>query len=177
MFWCCSLETSYPLPQSPKVCSVHLYLFFCFAYRVIIIQHQLLHRSIFPLPLGSCTGSPLLHVSAAACFPGDSDGKEPACDAGDLGLIPGLGRSPGGGHGNPLQYPCLENPHGQTSLVGHSPRGGKELAMTEWLSTEHAWGYLCSSDQHGWGVFIASQSSPNPYLGVWFWGLQLVHLS
>ena len=43
-------------------------------------------------------------------FPGDSDGKEFACNAGDLGLIPGLGRSPEGGHGNPLQYFCLENP-------------------------------------------------------------------
>ena len=41
---------------------------------------------------------------------GDSDGKEFACNAGDLGSIPGLGRSPGGGHGNPLQYSCLENP-------------------------------------------------------------------
>ena len=43
-------------------------------------------------------------------FPGGSDSKESACDVGDLGLIPGLGRSPGGGHGNPLQYSCLENP-------------------------------------------------------------------
>ena len=49
-------------------------------------------------------------------FPGSSAGKESACNAGDLGLIPGLGRSPGGGHGNPLQYSCLENPHGQRSL-------------------------------------------------------------
>ena len=37
-------------------------------------------------------------------------GKEPACNAGDMGSIAGSGRSPGGGHGNPLQYPCLENP-------------------------------------------------------------------
>ena len=43
-------------------------------------------------------------------FPGGSDGKESACNAGDLGSVPGLGRSPGGGHGNPLQYSCLENP-------------------------------------------------------------------
>ena len=42
-------------------------------------------------------------------FSGGSDGKESACDAGDLGSIPGLGRSPGGGHGNPLQYSWLEN--------------------------------------------------------------------
>ena len=43
-------------------------------------------------------------------FPGGSDGKESAYNAGDLGLILGLGRSPGGGHGNPLQYTGLENP-------------------------------------------------------------------
>ena len=45
-------------------------------------------------------------------FPGGSDGKESACDVGDLGLILELGRSLGGGHGNPVQYSCLENPHG-----------------------------------------------------------------
>ena len=55
---------------------------------------------------------------------------------GDLGLIPGLGRSPGGGHGNPLQYSCLENPHGQRSLAGYIPWGHKELDMTERLSTQ-----------------------------------------
>ena len=42
-------------------------------------------------------------------FPGGSGGKESACNAGDLGLIPGPGRSPGGGNGYPLQYSCLEN--------------------------------------------------------------------
>ena len=63
-------------------------------------------------------------------FPSGSDGKESACDEGDPGLIPGLGRSPGGGYGNPLQYSCLENPHGQRSLVGYSPWGRKELSAT-----------------------------------------------
>ena len=43
-------------------------------------------------------------------FPGSSDGKEPACNVGDPGSIPALGRSPGKGNGNPLQYSCLENP-------------------------------------------------------------------
>ena len=50
--------------------------------------------------------------------------KKPPSNAGDIrcmGLIPGSGRSPGGGHGNPLQYSCLESPTGQTSLVGYSP--------------------------------------------------------
>ena len=43
-------------------------------------------------------------------FPGGSEGKAAACNAGDAGLIPGSGRSPGEGNGNPLQYSCLENP-------------------------------------------------------------------
>ena len=49
-------------------------------------------------------------VSILLGFPGGSDGEESTCNAGDLGSIPGLGRSPGGGHGNPLQYFFLENP-------------------------------------------------------------------
>ena len=53
-------------------------------------------------------------------FPGGSESKESACQAGDLGLIPGLGRSPGEGNGNPHQYSCLENPHGQRNLVGYN---------------------------------------------------------
>ena len=56
-------------------------------------------------------------------------------DIKDLGSIPGLGRSPGGRHGNPFQYSCLEKPHGQRSLVGYSPWGRKELDTTEQLST------------------------------------------
>ena len=68
-------------------------------------------------------------------FPGDSDDKESACNVGDLGSIPGLGRSLGGGYGNPLQYSCLEIPHGQKSLVGCSPWGCEESDMTERLST------------------------------------------
>ena len=53
------------------------------------------------------------------CFPSGTSDKEPAADAGDVRdvrSIPGLRRSPGGGHGNSFQDPCLENPHGQRSL-------------------------------------------------------------
>ena len=64
-------------------------------------------------------------------FSCSSAGKESACNVGDLGLIPGSGRSPRVTHGNPLQYSCLENPHGQRSLVGYSPWGCKESDMTE----------------------------------------------
>ena len=62
-------------------------------------------------------------------FPGGSDGKESACNAGDLGSTPGLGRSLGGGYGNSLQYSCLEKLHGQRNLVGYSPWGRKESDM------------------------------------------------
>ena len=53
------------------------------------------------------------------------------CNVEDLGSISGLGRSPGGGHGNPLQYSHLETPHGQRSLAGYSPLGCKESDTTE----------------------------------------------
>ena len=61
-------------------------------------------------------------------------------------FIPGSGRSSGGGHGNPLQYSCLENPHGQRSLVDYSPWGHKESDMTE--VTEHAHIYACMQSIH-----------------------------
>ena len=51
-------------------------------------------------------------------FPGGSEGKEFAFNEGDLGSLLVLGKSPVEGHGNPLQYSCLENPHGQRSLAG-----------------------------------------------------------
>ena len=54
-----------------------------------------------------------------------------AGDAGDLGSIPGLGGSPRGGHDNPLQNSCLENPHGQRKLAGYSPWGHTESDTTE----------------------------------------------
>ena len=72
-----------------------------------------------------------IHSQYSWAFLVASDGKESACNVGDLGLNPGLGRSLGGGHGNPLQYSCLENPHGYSNLVGYSPWGGKALDMTE----------------------------------------------
>ena len=64
-------------------------------------------------------------------FPAGSVGKESTCNVGDLRLIPGLGRPTGGGHGSPLQYSCLENPHGQRSLAGCSPLGKKDLDVTK----------------------------------------------
>ena len=67
-------------------------------------------------------------------FPGGSAGKESACSAGDPGLTPGSGRSPGEGNDNPLQYSGVENPK-ERILVGYSPWGRTESDMTE--ATEH----------------------------------------
>ena len=68
----------------------------------------------------------------------ESDGNESACYAGDLGLIPGLRRSPGEVNGYPLQYSCLENSMDRI-LAGYSPWGCKELNMTESLTRFHLW--------------------------------------
>ena len=67
-----------------------------------------------------------------------SDGKESACNAGDLGSIPGSGSSPGEGNGHPLWYSCLENPMNGAacrlqSVVDYSLWGRKEPDTTEWL--------------------------------------------
>ena len=67
----------------------------------------LLRRTQPSAPLTSCFIWDLLQPALG--FPCSLVGKESACSAGNLGLIPGLGRSPGEGNGNPLQYPCLEN--------------------------------------------------------------------
>jgi len=60
-------------------------------------------------------------IVSAQGFPGGSDGTVSAGNEGDPGLIPGLGRSSGGGNGNPFQYSCLENPMGGGPPVGYSP--------------------------------------------------------
>ena len=82
-----------------------------------------------------------LHYKAVAYnvigFLGGSDSKESTCSSGDSGSIPGLRRSPGGEHGNPVQNSCLENPHGQRILAGCGPCGRKESDTTEQLSTAH----------------------------------------
>ena len=86
--------------------------------------------------MGYYTAIPFIKEFVLALgFPGGSVGRESACNAGDVGSIPGSGRFPGGGQSNP----CLET-YGQRSLSGYSPWGPKELDTTE--VTEHAcaWG-------------------------------------
>ena len=88
--------------------------------------------------------------------------KESAYNVGDLGSIPGSGKSPGEGNDNPLQYSCLENSTGQRSLADYSPWGHKESDMTEWL--HYHWLLCPSSFEHerrkGW--FTLPMSSLNP---------------
>ena len=93
-----------------------------------------------------------MHIYGNMGFPGSSAGKEPICNAGDLGSFPELGRSPGGEHGNPLQYSCLDKPHGQRTLVGCSPWGHrKESDTTEQLSTtQHMWKHTIRSCDQCW---------------------------
>ena len=68
------------------------------------------------------------------CFPGGSGGKESACNAGSPDSILGLGRAPGEGNCNPLQYSCLENSHGQRSLKGFRDSDtAEQLTLTNLL--------------------------------------------
>ena len=76
-------------------------------------------------------GKNLNNVHSYLGFLDGSDDKESACNSGDLGSNPGLGRSPGGGHGNPLQYSCLENSHVQRRLAGYSSWGHTKSDTTE----------------------------------------------
>ena len=74
-------------------------------------------------------------------IPGSSGGKVSACNAGDLGSIPGSGRSPGEGNGNLLQIFLPGEFHGQRNLVGYSPWDHKESDMTERLHFTSWWFY------------------------------------
>ena len=96
MFPCHSPNSSHllSLPQSPKDCSMHLCLFCCLA------QGYHYHISKFHI---------YVLVYTVLGFSGGSEVKVSVCNTGDPGSIPGLGRSPGEGNGNPLQYPCPEN--------------------------------------------------------------------
>ena len=82
-------------------------------------------------------GSVFVHLGSSdplTGFPGGSDGKESACNAGDLGLIPGSGRSPGEGNGYPLlQYSYLKNPMDRGGWQATVHGGHKESDMNEWL--------------------------------------------
>ena len=77
-------------------------------------------------------------------FPSGTDGKESACNVGDLGSIPGSGRSPGEGNGYPLQYSLLENPMAEELGGLYSPWGHKESDMTGWLTLRESLYLICT---------------------------------
>ena len=120
------------------------------------VQNQIL-PSFYELNLIS------IRVIQVLGFPVGSDGKESACNAENPGSISGLGRSPGEGNGNPLQYSCLENPHGQRSLVGYSPWGCKESDTTEQLSTAQYRYYKMKSKKAAAVHVPTSFPNPSPF--------------
>ena len=129
-----------PVPQNPGFSS---FLNQEDALRVHCLPPSQLHWPPAWAQLGPCRG-----------FPGGSVVKNPPANAGDIrdtGLIPGSGRSPGGGHGNPLQNSCLENPHGQRNLAGYSPWGHK--VRHEWSNLACMWG-LVEVQKKPWGASV-----------------------
>ena len=126
-----------------------LYGTFCASWTWLAISFSLLWKfstlipsKIFSYPFFfSSSGTPIIRmlVCLILCqrsllgFPGGWEDKASACNAGDPGSTPGLGRSPGEGNGNPLQYSCLKNPTDRGAWMGYIPRGHKELDTTEWL--------------------------------------------
>ena len=83
------------------------------------------------------TAQLIITLSFHKGFPGGSLVKNPPANAGDVGSIPGLGRSPGVGNGNPLRYPFLENSMGQRILEGYSSWGRKGSDTTEQAHTKY----------------------------------------
>ena len=98
-------------------------------YHHLLFLNCILHlavkefNSLLPNSRTTCSPAICYIICLDWSFPGGASGKEPACQCRglDVGSIPGWGRSPGAEYGNPLQYYCLENPHGQKSLAGYSP--------------------------------------------------------
>ena len=110
---------------------------------------------------GCCCEGIFLMEQTKSGFPGGSEDKESACNAGDQGSIPGLGRSPGDGSGYPLQYSCLENPHGQQSLAGYSLWGCKESDTTEQLTLSFShlnqWTLSKANSPSSFGLYAYNQ--------------------
>ena len=122
--------------------SVRLYTYVCIygltwylSWERICLQCR---RRLFSSWLGKILPRDRLPTPVFLSFPGGSAGKESACNAGDLGSIPGLGRSPGGGHDNPLQYSGLENPQGQRSLAGLQFLGSQRVGHDRATKHTHA---------------------------------------
>ena len=124
------------------ICNIEVVFALCNSIHICLGLSWLQVLFLFVLNLFGCSGSWLQHRNSLSCgiwnlvpWPG-MDGKESICNMGDLGSIPGLGRSPGRGYGNPLQYSCLENPLGQRSLAGYSPLSWRRVGH-DWV-TNHS---------------------------------------
>ena len=78
-----------------------------------------------------------------------SDGKESDCNAGDPGLIPGLGRSPGEGNGNPLEYSCLENSMDRGPWRATAP-GVAQRVRYDWATNTHTWNLKDKTNKTEW---------------------------
>ena len=117
---------------------IYMYIYIYVPFQILFHSRLLQHVEYSSLcdTKGLCYLSVFYIVVCIWGFSGGSDGKEFACQEGNPGLIPGLGRCPGGGHGNPPQYSCLKNPHGWRSLAGYSPWGCKDWA-TKHNTTHH----------------------------------------
>ena len=135
------------------------------------IQHNFINQ-IFPRPSWLCAFfiSSLLFIASWTTqvlkiilrylrLPWWLDGKKSACDVGDLGSIPGLGRSPGGEHGNPHQYSCLENPLPTEEPGGLQTMGlqrvGHDWATNTYLPSFHWFVHecvmeFCATCSHVW---------------------------
>ena len=114
--------------QIPK-CKHHFRLNWTWELYSVSHAFNVFYRIFLSYSITSASISLLLRIHPG--FPGGTSGKEPAnADLRDTGLIPGTGRSPGGGHGNTLQYSCRENPTDR-SLVNYGPLGRKGLDTTE----------------------------------------------
>ena len=97
-------------------------------------------------PIGCEMFGKFIHLNYKNCdpVPGGSEVKASACNAADLGLIPGSGRSPGEGSGNPLQYSCLENPMGGGAwwaTVHRVAKSGTQLSDFTFTFTLHVTGF------------------------------------
>ena len=111
------------------------------------VSHPTTSQSDLSKPQNTSYHSPTLNLLKG--FPNSSAGKESACDAGDtgdVGSIPGSGRSSGEGHGNLLQYSCLKKPHGQRSWEGYIQRVTKSQAwLNDW--THITYTHTCSKTE------------------------------
>ena len=109
-----------------------------------------------------------------------SEVKASACNVGDLGSIPGLGRSPGEGNGKPLQYSCLENPMDRGAWRAYSPQGCKESDTTEQLNFHFNFQNTCGLDTP---IKIQrlcenqfKKTCLNYMLSTWSWNQMTTHL-